>query len=202
MIYIIGSNGYIGSNLMQALPDAIGITRGTSWPDFERDDWIINAASYFWHGKPCDVADAWNTNNLIPSKLVYADANVIQLTSTAADKYHEVDPVWSHKKEGDDKLLGKAHIIILPTIYGGINQHPHMFMTALLAHIKHGTPFELTTPKAKRDFVHISELITCIKDIIALRFRAIRKPHLLTSGMDVSMFAMMNIARGIRAECG
>ena len=199
MINVIGSNGYIGSNLMREFPRAVGITRDTTWPTFDRDDWVINAASYFWHGKPLDLNRAWNTNYDIPSRLLETDANVIHLTSEAAEVRID-DPVWQAKKQGDDLLIGKAHILIIPTLYGGINQHKHMFMTALLDHIRHGTPFTLTTPNLYRDFVHIGELITIIRDIIELRFRAIRVHHRLTSWAKIPMLAMLKIAEGIAAE--
>ena len=195
MIYIIGSNGYIGSNLMREFPSAIGITRDTKWPEFREDDVVINCASYFWRDKVLDLSRLYNTNYGIPSVLSKTNAFIIHLTSTAAHAFNK-DIVWSEKKRGDDLLRGKAHIIYLPTVYGGINQHKHMFMTALLDHIQIGAPLTLECPKDTRDIVHISVLIKTIKQIIQGQLSAI-EPITLTCGQYVSFEAITNIAEGI-----
>lgn len=199
MVYVIGCKGYIGANLMKQYPAAVGIARGDEWPAFERDDWVINAASYFWHDMPFDRGRAESTNLGIPKRLLEYDCNIIQLTSTAAEE-RGGELCWQYKKAGDDLLLGKAHILILPTIYGGIQQHEHMFMTALLDEFR--GPFVLETPDAMRDFVHIVNVKACIYSIIAGRFRAIRKPHRLTSGSEISMLTMSRIVRDLKHEFG
>ena len=196
MIYVIGSNGYIGSNLMREFPNAIGITRDTKWPEFNEDDVVINCASYFWRGKDINyVSDVESTNVAIPNRLRQANALVIQLSSTAAHAFNK-DIVWIMKHHGDLLLRGKAHTIYLPTVYGGINQHKHMFMTALLDHIQIGAPITLECPKDTRDIVHISVLIKTIKQIIQGQLSAI-EPITLTCGQYVSFEAITNIAEGI-----
>jgi len=195
MIYVIGSNGYIGSNLMRELPQAIGITRDTKWPEFNEDDVVINCASFNPKVKGFDLQGIMDTNYRIPYKLHMTNAMVIQLTSVATIK-RSADVVWFYKSEGDHLLNGMAHIIYLPTIYGGINQHKHMFMTALLDHIQIGAPLTLECPKETRDIVHISVLIKTIKQIIQGQLSAI-EPITLTCGQYVSFEAITNIAEGI-----
>jgi len=195
MIYVIGSNGYIGSNLMREFPSAIGITRDTTWPEFNEDDVVINCASFNPKTMGYDICEIVSTNAWIPKQFIDTPAMMIQLTSIAT-KIDRDNDVWYWKSKGDEYLRGKAHLLILPTIYGGINQHKHMFMTALLDHIQIGAPLTLECPKETRDIVHISVLIKTIKQIIQGQLSAI-EPITLTCGQYVSFEAITNIAEGI-----
>ena len=167
-IYIVGKSGYLGSSLMDYFGDeAVGIGRADAIPDFTSSDTLVNCTGYGWNPGQEDVTEAVATNILLPMQLdvIRNGANLIHFASGM--QRERPDLLYSLTKNVATRYLqGKAHIIILYTVYGGKHDPPWRFMGTFLRAAKHGKPYVITTPETTRDFVHIDRLCQTVDELI------------------------------------
>jgi nucleoside-diphosphate-sugar epimerase len=104
------------------------------------------------------------SNILLPMECV-KKAKLIHLSSSS-EIFQPNTPYSRTKSLATDYLRGKATLVYIYTAYGGINQHEHMFMTQLLKAKKEHKMFQVETPYATRDFVHIKRICEGIEKLI------------------------------------
>jgi len=172
-IFVIGYKGYIGSQLYQRLLDeereVYGIGRddnvfghGDVGP-VGPDDVVVNCAGVGM--KPITYTrDAYlKDNTILPHRLAGAAAfgcikKLIHLSS-----YFEFfqTNIYAKSKALASELLRDVpgvQTIYLYNVFGG-NEYPNRFMAGIKNAIKNDETFNLTTPGACRDLVHIKHCI-------------------------------------------
>ncbi len=169
MIYVIGKNGYIGSNLINYFGekgvDVCGVGRGESFTGSEGNV-IINCAAYGLNKGQTDIEAMTWTNAILPMRFFDSSkCKFIQLSSSS----EIVEPHTAYartKSLASDYLRGKATLCYIYSAWGGFNQHPRTFMAALLKAKRNNTTLNVTAPDATRDFVHIKHICEGIEELI------------------------------------
>jgi nucleoside-diphosphate-sugar epimerase len=177
MIYVIGKNGYIASNLIPYMQSRGHEVEGINHEEvyahsiFDRygwaDDIAINCAAYGAIPGQDYIDDMVEANFGLPRMILHYNWNVklIQLSSSS-EIFQPYTAYARTKSLASDYLRGKATLCYIYTAYGGINQHEHMFMTQLLKAKKEGKMFQVETPYATRDFIHIKRICEGIEKLI------------------------------------
>ena len=162
-VCIVGERGYIGSNLTRYL-----LSKGHEVSDKQTGeiDCIINCAGYGTKPGQDDLQNMIYTNSIFPIQMQkFNYKHMIHLASSS--EIFQPHSYYSRTKSlATDYLRGKATLIYIYTAYGGINQHEHMFMTQLLKAKKEHKMFQVETPYATRDFVHIKRICEGIEKLI------------------------------------
>jgi len=159
MIYVCGASGYIGSNLLAMYPECVGLERGYI-PETVKGDCVINLAAYGHHPGQEDVDTMVKVNTLWPIKLwerLHPNARMVQGCSSS--ERDDPNTQYSRSKSLATKFLtGKAILAWIYTPFGGINEPPHRFMSALLKTAREGGTFHVEHPGAMRDLIHVSHV--------------------------------------------
>ena len=167
MLYVIGKNGYIASNLINYLQskghEVEGIGRNEH--PIPWGETVINCASYGNLPTQENIGSMVASNFYLPQMLIRKRSNLIHLSSSS-EIFQPNTPYSRTKSLATDYLRGKATLVYIYTAYGGINQHEHMFMTQLLKAKKEHKMFQVETPYATRDFVHIKRICEGIEKLI------------------------------------
>ena len=170
MIYVIGKNGYIASNLILYLQskghEVMGYGREDNYFHGNDEDICINCMQYGGILGQDDVEKMVYSNILNPIKLPYVYRTKLIHLSSSSEIFQPHTAYARTKSLASDYLRGKATLIYIYTAYGGINQHEHMFMTQLLKAKKEHKMFQVETPYATRDFVHIKRICEGIEKLI------------------------------------
>ena len=172
-LIIIGSKGYIGSNLLTHFAngyDTYGIGRFDKWPEFTSKDTIINCAASGWAPGRDNVWEAVVDNVLLVKRImdVRNGANLIQFCS-GFESARPTHPYSRTKGIASDLLRGSAHLVYLYTVFGGHSQQMWRFIPSLLDACATGKPYTITTPYTSRDFVHIRHLFNLVERLITHR---------------------------------
>jgi nucleoside-diphosphate-sugar epimerase len=158
-VCVVGERGYIGSNLVQYLQRK----------EYRiSDDWdvdcIVNCAQHGAKPGQDDLEKMVWSNILLPIECV-KKAKLIHISSSS--EIFQPDTLYSRTKSlATDYLRGKATLVYIYTAFGGASQHEHMFMTQLLKAKKEGKMFQVETPYATRDFVHIKRICEGIEKLL------------------------------------
>jgi len=173
MIYIIGKSGNIGRSLADYFYsieiDTTGIGRDDDLPEFREEDVIINCAQHGWEAHQSNEwGDMVRTNVMLPMELDKKrnGANIIHL-STGFELIPEMmkQGYALTKRMATEYLQGKAHIVYLYTVFGGLYDPPYRFIRSLINSAINGTKYTCTSPFSTRDFVHISRLMPLIETL-------------------------------------
>ena len=163
-IYVVGDKGYIGSNLVLYLESKGHIVFGNdSYGDI---GCVINCAQKGMLSGKDSMYSMINSNILFPMQLIDRKYKHMIHLSSSSEIFQPQTAYSRTKSLASDYLRGKATLCYLYTVWGGINQHPHTFMAALLKAKREGLPFHLETPYATRDFVHIKHVCRGIEELI------------------------------------
>jgi len=168
MIYVIGKSGYIGRSLLEYFgeAEAVGIGRCDPWPEFGQNDCIVNCAAYGWNPGQDSFEECIETNILLPLQLEKARNGAGMIYFASGMQKHRPEIPYSLTKNVATRLLeGKAHILILYTVYGGKYDPPWRFMGTFLRAVRDEKPYTITTPFTTRDFVHIDRLCKTVQTL-------------------------------------
>lgn len=163
-VCVVGERGYIGSNLVKHLL----MRRHTVTHRQEEHgiDCIVNCAGYGVRPGQDSIELMIENNINLPIRMSkFGYKRMIQLCSSS----EIFDPSTAYartKSLASDYLRGKATLVYIYTAWGGLTQHEHTFMAALLKAKRDGTLFHLSTPYATRDFVHIKHICRGIEELI------------------------------------
>lgn len=165
--YIIGKSGYLGRSLLDYFgKEAEGIGRSDLWPKFTDRDCIVNCTGYGWNPGQEDVGEAIDTNINLTVSLERARNGANYVFFASGMQRERPEHLYSLTKNVACRYLeGKAHILILYTIYGGKWDPPWRFMGTFLRAAKFGKPYVITTPHTTRDFVYIDRLCNTVADL-------------------------------------
>ena len=163
-ICVVGGRGYIGSNLVPYLQSK-GHEVGHEFP--EEIDCIINCAQHGSKPGQDNIRRMVGDNALLPMQILGFKYKKLIHLSSSSEIFQPHTAYARTKSLASDYLRGKATLCYIYTAWGGINQHEHTFMAALLKAKRTNQVFSVSTPFATRDFVHIKHICRGIEELIA-----------------------------------
>lgn len=182
-IAILGSSGLIGLKLANILETegftVIRTTRNSMHVDLvkERPTYIINCI-----GAGMDVRrnqtneQIWAANYEVPMEILKLaerlDTKFINIGSILEKIEHLSTPYIESKRKFTKEImtsheLHSGAISILTPIAFGLDLE-HAFIAAVLNAGKTGTPVQLESPKAVREFIHVSDLASIVLKLLSL----------------------------------
>jgi len=177
MIYIIG-RGYLGSALADHFAnrgkDMTVIGRHDIWPKFEYEDTIINCAASGYRRHHYGVEGTVRDNYELPKRILDKSngANIIHFSSWTEQFSFDV---YSHSKAlATQLMLGRSHVCMTCTVWGGPFEDPSKFMMNFLRACAHGYPFAMYYPFQRRDFVHVSTFCDAVEKLTLHREYKVR----------------------------
>jgi nucleoside-diphosphate-sugar epimerase len=204
MIYIVGANGYIGSNLLIYLEDhgytVIGIGRGELFKldKIKQTDIIICAAGYGIKPNEKDTSYFLYDNAVLPYLLSQYGVKVLHLSSYF--EFFKTD-IYATSKALASEVIGgynNVSIIYLYNIFGDgpvTEEYSHRFIKHIKNCIKNKELFTLTTPGACRDFIHIRHILKGIRELISAPIGV----YHFSSGKYITLIA---VHQAIKNKCG
>ena len=162
-ICVVGERGYIGSNLVPYLQSK-GHEVGNKFPD--EIECIVNCAQYGSKPVQHNLRKMIQSNTVLPMQICdFKYKRMIHLASSS--EIFQPETLYSKTKSlATAYIRGKATVVYIYTAWGGINQHEHTFMAALLKAKRDNGVLNITTPYATRDYVHIKHICRGIEELI------------------------------------
>jgi len=206
MIYVIGKNGYIGSKLIKHLESSGYKVEGIGREDslfcknlegpIGPDDIVFNCAGVGIKPVPVSNESYLKDNIVLPHRLAAATSfgcigKMIHLSS-----YFEFTQrsLYAKSKLFTSAILTGQKNVSVVYLYNvfGYDEYPNRFMAGVKNAIKDGKTFVLTTPLARRDFVHIDH---CLKGFVELIDKPSDVYHFGTGGSTTMIALLKEIKR-------
>jgi nucleoside-diphosphate-sugar epimerase len=202
-VYIAGSKGYIGQNLVPFLKEkkyTVVELEHSEIPDMRAYDAVVNLAC---HGhKPGDDNLKWmiQANTIYPIHLLEnLPTGALMVHTASSAEIYRPEMLYSKTKSlGTKHLLWKCHVAYIYSVFGGVAEFPHRFMRTAIEAAATGRGMKLTTPLAIRDYIHMRYILQGIEELL----RDQREPKTLHfgSGRPMSMANIVGILRGITGK--
>jgi len=212
-VLIIGSKGYIGSNLMSELPNHGFEVTGYDMEDgqdimdvpmlreaIKRVDAVINCAAISGIG-------ACENNKIGAIRInVTAVGDIVQLSKEYRNQCILFSSFAVKAKPGEISFYGEtkllmektfkesAAILRLSNVYGGSN-YLEKKSNNFLAHIAKDNPIKVYDPLAVRDFVHINRVMAICINILMSESKGVTE---VNDGVMTSLATVANIVGLIR----
>lgn len=200
MIYVIGKNGYIASNLIPYLLDkghevtGIGNEKYYLFVNDQNKDVVINCASYGVNPGQDSLMSMVESNFYVPYKIQDLNTRSKFIHLSSSSEIFQPHTAYARTKSlASDYLRGKATLCYIYTAWGGVRQHEHTFMTALLKAKRTNQKFTVSTPYATRDFVHVKRICEGIERLLSEPVQEVHFGHGKARKMiDVAMSVLGN----------
>jgi nucleoside-diphosphate-sugar epimerase len=202
-VYVIGPNGYIGSNLIKELirqeREVVTIGRDDDFTILSKTsdkDVVINCAGTGM--KPMKPSpEAYLAENvLLPVKIAkftaWSGVKMIHLASYFEFFMHDI---YAKSKSLASEMLKTKPTVTIAYLYNvyGRAEYPNRFYAGLKSSIINNTAFTLTTPGACRSLIHIDHVTAALNEIID---KPVATYH-LTDGFYTTMSAIVHDVKAI-----
>jgi len=202
-IYVIGPDGYVGSNLIKELNrqerEVVTVGRDDDFTIFSKTsdkDVVINCAGTGM--KPVKPSpEAYLAENvLLPVKIAkfaaWRGVKMIHLSSYFEFFQHDI---YTKSKSLASEILKTKNNVSLVYLYNvyGRKEYPNRFFSGIKDAIINNKTFILTTPGACRSLVHIDHVVVALNEIID---KPVATYH-LTDGNYTTMSAIVQDIKAV-----